>query len=180
MARGEGDKRAAKRSAVAKAIAKKNLPVSSALVANDELTAKQQAYVENRAYGMGKQDAALGAGYSGAPEASRLEQLPKITEALAEERAANARSMGFSRQDVLDGLKQAIDDAKLLADPSAQIAGWREVAKICGYYAPEVKQIQLSAGQLRARGELELMSDDELLQLAGGSVIEGQSTRVPQ
>lgn len=176
----KGDnKRSQKRKAIARAIATKRLPVSSALLANDEITDKQKAYVENRAFGMNKQDSAVAAGYSdAAKEATRLEQLPIITEALAAERAANARLAGYTREDVINGLKRAIDDAVILADPQGQIAGWREIAKICGYYAPEIKQHVLTAGQVAKRGELEVLSDEELLDLIGGTTVEGESIRV--
>lgn len=174
--------RGAKRVAIAKAIARKGLAVSSALVENEDLTDNQKAYVENRAFGLGKQDAARAAGYSdAAKEATRMESLPTITEALASERAMNARLSGYTRQDVLDGIKKAIDDATILADPQAQIAGWREIAKICGHYAPEVKQIQLTSGQQAVRGQMELLSDEELLRLVNlRPAIEGHSTRIPE
>jgi hypothetical protein len=155
--------RGAKRQAIAKAIARKSLPVASALLANDDLTENQKAYVENRAYGLNKQDAARAAGYSdAAKEALRLEQL------------------GFSREDVMNGLKKAIDDAVILADPQAQIAGWREIAKMCGYYAPEIKQHILTSGQQAVRGQMETLSDDELLRLADQrNAIPGEATRIP-
>jgi hypothetical protein len=173
--------RGAMRQAIAKAIARKSLPVASALLANDDLTENQKAYVENRAYGLNKQDAARAAGYSdAAKEALRLEQLPTITEALASERAANARLAGFSREDVMNGLKKAIDDAVILADPQAQIAGWREIAKMCGYYAPEIKQHILTSGQQAVRGQMETLSDDELLRLVDQrNAIPGEATRIP-
>lgn len=177
----KGSNPSAKRQAIAKSLARKGLPVSSALLANDTLTDKQKGYVEGRASGMNKRDAATAAGYRDpSGDAKVLEQLPAINEAMASERAANARLMGFTRADVLQGIKSAIDDAKILADPQAQIAGWREVAKICGYYAPEEKRITLTAGQLEARGQMEMLSDDELLQLAAGRpAIEGSFTRAP-
>lgn len=81
---------------------------------------------------------------------------------------------------MLRGLKEAIDDAKILADPSAQISGWREIAKICGYYAPEIKSITLTAGQLQKRGELEVLSDEQLLELIKAPAIEGHFTRLEQ
>jgi hypothetical protein len=59
----------------------------------------------------------------------------------------------------------------------AQIAGWREIAKICGLYAPEVKEFRLTGSQEAKMKELQTLSDDQLLELAG-SVIEGESTRV--
>ena len=31
-------------------------------------------------------------------------------------------------------------------DPAAMIAGWREIAKLCGYYAPERRRIEVSTG----------------------------------
>jgi phage terminase small subunit len=178
----QGDNaRSSKRQAIAKAIARKGLTVSSALVENPDLTDNQKAYVENRAYGMNKQDAARGAGYSdAAKEALRLEQLPTITEALQAERSANARLSGFTRQDVLDGIKEAINDAKILADPQAQIAGWREIAKICGHYAPEVKQHVLTSGQQAVRGNMELLSDEDLLRIVEQrNSIPGESKRLP-
>jgi hypothetical protein len=32
---------------------------------------------------------------------------------------------------------EAIDRARVRADPAAQIAAWREIGKMLGYYAPE-------------------------------------------
>ena len=174
------DKGATKRRAINKANAKKGLrPTSALLEEYPHLTEKQVAYVENRAgFGMAKGDAARAAGYSDAAgEAKVLEKLPAISEAMAAERAKNARYAGVSRQDVIDGIKDAIDQAKLLAEPMAQIAGWREIAKICGHYAPEVKELRLTGSQEAKLREMQALTDDQLLELAG-NVIEGESTRV--
>jgi hypothetical protein len=174
------DKAALKRQAIRKGQAKKALrPTSSLVEENPNLTEKQVAYIENRAFGMNKQDSAVVAGYSdAAKEAHRLEQLPAISEALAAERARNARMAGVSRQDVIDGMKEAIEQAKLLAEPMAQIAGWREIAKMLGFYAPEVKEFRLTGSQEAKVKEMQRLTDDELLRLAEGEVIEGESTRV--
>lgn len=172
--------RAAKRQAIAKAIVKKGAPVTSSLLLESGLTPKQAAYVENRSFGMDKQDAATAAGYKDpAAEARDLEKIPNVMEALSAERRLNQRLLGFTREDVLNGIKKAIDDASILADPQAQIAGWREIAKICGHYAPEVKQIQLTAGQQAKRGELEALTDEQLLEImTGRPAIEGESRRI--
>jgi phage terminase small subunit len=178
------DKGAKKRKAINKANARKALrPTSSLLEEYPTLTEKQVAYVENRAgYGMTKQDAAKAAGYaaSSAPStATNLENLPAITEAMAAERARNARMSGVTRQDVIDGIKEAIDQAKLLAEPMAQIAGWREIAKMNGYYAPEIKELRLTGSQEAKMQEMKALTDEELLELAAkDDAIEGESKRL--
>ncbi len=45
------------------------------------------------------------------------------------------------------------------------IAGWSEIAKMLGYYAPERKQVQLSVDARAQRNELARMTDAELAQL---------------
>jgi phage terminase small subunit len=65
----------------------------------------------------------------------------------------------------LKGFQEAIDVARLRSDPAAMIAGWREIAKMCGYYAPERKQVQLSVDARAQRNELARMTDGELAEL---------------
>jgi phage terminase small subunit len=142
----------------------------------DALTDKQLAYVDARGRGKGKRAAAAEAGYSNPQDiSSDVENSPVVQEALTRERAAYRLVSGLSRQDVLDGFMDAINQAKLLADPNAQIAGWREIAKIHGYYAPEVKRVELSGPQQRKVNQLESMSDEELLKLAA---LEGEFEEV--
>lgn len=176
------DKNAQKRKAIHKARKAKALkPTSSLLEEHPNLTDMQTSYVENRAFGLNKQDSAVAAGYakSSAPStATQLEQLPAISEALAAERAKNARYAGVTRQEVIDGMKEAIAQAQMLAEPMAQIAGWREIAKICGLYAPEVKEFRLSGPQEAKVKEMQSLTDEELLKLAESEIIEGESTRV--
>lgn len=172
-------KGAKKRQAINKANAKKALrPTSSLLEEYPNLTEKQVAYVENRAFGMNKGDSVTAAGYHQLSASSTLEQMPAITEAMSAERAKNARMSGVSRQDVIDGIKEAIDQAKLLAEPMAQIAGWREIAKMNGYYAPEVKELRLTGSQEAKVKEMQALTDEQLLELAQSDVIEGESKRI--
>ncbi len=78
-----------------------------------------------------------------------------------------------TRAAVLQGFEEAIEVARLRSDPSAMIAGWREIAKMCGYYAPERKQVQLSVDARVQRNELERMTDAELAEL----IAEGDRTQ---
>jgi phage I-like protein len=64
---------------------------------------------------------------------------------------------------------QAIGEAKMAADSMAQIRGWCEVAKMLGYYAPERKEVKLSATSAALSAKYEAMSDDELLAIANGA-----------
>lgn len=145
-----------------------------------ELTDKQAAYVDARASGLNKQDSAGLAGYAHpAHEAKNLEKLPKITQSLLAERAKNAYMIGMTRDKVLQGMLDAVTDAKILADPMSQIAGWREIAKICGFYAPEVRQIQLTGPTARVLERMQELSDEELLQIAQSDVIDVEAIEKP-
>jgi phage terminase small subunit len=66
----------------------------------------------------------------------------------------------------------------MMADPQAMIKGWTEIAKILGHYAPEVKKIELTLSQGRMRTKFEALSDEDLLAIAEGRVIDGESTSV--
>ena len=45
------------------------------------------------------------------------------------------------------------------------VAGWREIAKMCGYYAPERKEVQVNVAGSTLLDEIACMSDAELLAL---------------
>ena len=117
--------------------------------------------------------AAIRAGYSRRTAASIAHELlrkPEVDSAVRKGEAKLAKDAKLNRAAVLKGFKDAIELARLQGDASAMIAGWREIAKMCGYYAPERKQIELSAAALASQQEIEDMTDAELTELiAGGS-----------
>lgn len=91
-----------------------------------------QEYLVN---GCGKQ-AAIRAGVaaSGAHVwASRALRIAKVSEALKARQAADATRLSIQREDVLNGLLGAIDQAREQANPMAMIRGWSEVAKLMGF-----------------------------------------------
>lgn len=71
------------------------------------------------------------------------------------------------------GLLDAIDRARLAGEPNTEINGWKEVSKMMGFYAPEIKKIDLTVTQGNLKSKFEQMSDQELLELASRTVIEG-------
>lgn len=132
-----------------------------------------------RASGLNAKDSMAAAGMKpNDGTANALEKLPRVKELLKAEQRKNAYMLGLTREQVLQGMMDAIDQAKLLSDPLTQIAGWREVAKICGFYAPEVKKVELSGSGKQVIDRLRSLSDEELLQIAEGDVIDAEFEEV--
>jgi hypothetical protein len=67
----------------------------------------------------------------------------------------------------MDMLMEAYDMAKLMADPQAMVAAAREVAKMCGYYAPTTKTIKIEGNMLYDK--INRLSDAELMELVSGA-----------
>jgi len=112
--------------------------------------------------------AAVRAGY--APKAARQQAYelltrPDVAEAVRKGEAQIAAKARMTRQVVMNGFLEAIEVARLRADASAMIAGWREVAKMCGFYAPERKQVQLTVDGLGVLAGIDQMTDEELANL---------------
>ncbi len=131
-----------------------------------EIGSRLYQYCEARLMGMTPTQAAKHAGYADNSIATKNERNPKVQSYLSSQREAMRRADRITRDDVINGFREAIEDAKLLSDPQAQIAGWREIGKMYGFYEPETKRIELTLNQQEQRRELELMAEDELLKLA--------------
>lgn len=128
------------------------------------LTEKQSIYVDNIMEGKSKSDAARAAG-SLPTNSNAIERSQAVQEALKAARSELEDISTIRRIDVLEGIMEAIDMGRTLAEPSTMIAGWKEIAKIMGYYAPETKRIELSTDQANVQKKLEMMSDQELLEM---------------
>ena len=136
-----------------------------------KLTAKQERFVaEYLVDGNGTQ-AALRSGYSArTARVIAYENLlkPAVRTALQARQGVIARQVDLTRQDVLAGLLEAVALARQQANPAGMIAGLREIAKMCGYYAPETKKVGLTVDQDSLRAKYEVMSDEELLAIIAG------------
>ena len=85
----------------------------------------------------------------------------------------------ITRTDVINGVMEAIDMARLCADPGVMIKGWSEIAKMLGHYAPEVKKIELTSGQSNLSKKLEGLSDEELMAIAEGKhIVDGEFSEI--
>jgi len=139
------------------------------------LTPQEEMLVQNLLKGYPKSVAGKEAGYKFKDMkkgVDRILQKPIVRNRIDSLRAELSRRAKISQDDVLEGFMDAINDAKLAGDPGNQIAGWREIAKVLGYYAPERKEIEISKKQQQAQEQLAALPEDELLKLAGDDAID--------
>lgn len=135
-------------------------------------TEKQDAYIDARMGGASVSEATRMAGYKDSNLQSPPERSSQIQMLLAEARRELQRATNIRKKDVINGILEAIERARMLGEPNTEIQGWKELAKIMGYYAPEVKKITLTTEEGRMRAKFEQLSDKDLLELASGNVID--------
>jgi phage terminase small subunit len=136
------------------------------------LNAKQERFVQAFALHGNGSKAAREAGYSpktAAQISSENLKKPEIVEALSAFRKELATELNVTKQKVLQELQTAISIAQAQGNASGMIAGWREIARICGYYTPEVKKIDLDISGKRVMEQMETMTDAELLEMTAAT-----------
>lgn len=130
------------------------------------LTDKQKLFVEYWARGDSIIAASARAGYAdGAQMAYRMVYMPNVLKLKAQYEAKYEAEAQMSRKKVMDGLLEAIEMAKLMAEPATMISGWTAVAKMCGYMAPVEHKVKLDVSGNVTMQTLTAMSDSELLEL---------------
>ncbi len=115
--------------------------------------------------------AAIGAGYAPGPgiavTASRLLRKANVQAAIAAQEARVAAEVSMTRQRVVRELLEAVELARAQANPAGMIAGWREIARMCGLYAPERVSVGIEAAV--AENDFARMSDAELLAIVASA-----------
>ena len=101
---------------------------------------RESQFATNIAMGMTQTAAARAAGYN-AQLGGPLMKRPEIQDEIVIQAQSISRDLILSRNDVLQGLLDAVGDAKLQGDATPQIAGWREIGRIIGCYAPEERKV---------------------------------------
>lgn len=149
------------------------LPDGDARTFGGSLTPKQRKVAKLVGQGESWNSAAKKAGYaSGSSNIAVWKTDPRMMSIVAAEQKKNELVADMSRKKVMDGFLEAIDIARIQADPTAMIKGWTEVAKMCGYYAPDTKKIDISISAKRLVDKFETMSDEELLKYAEKDIID--------
>lgn len=134
------------------------------------LTEMQMMFVRHWAAGESILSASARAGYAdNGTYAYRLVKDPLIVQIYEREKKLYEASVQMTRQRVMEGFLEAADMARLQADPTALTGAWREVGKMCGYYEPVKKVIDVNInGQITQK--VERLDDDTLL-----AIIKGQA-----
>lgn len=135
------------------------------------LTVRQGKFVEHYTVCGNAAEAARLAGYSA--KTARVigpENLlkPAVRAAVEARQRVFAQELGITKDDLIAGLLSAIQMAREQQNPAAMISGFVQIAKLSGFYAPEVSKIKVSAGAERLKTKFAIMTDDELLAIASG------------
>lgn len=137
-----------------------------------------RSYVEHLATGLSPAQANIAAGfnYADGSQHQRCEPLnrPYVRDMLQVLRNRTAEEHKITRAQVLEGLKEAINMARVQSDPAVMIAGWKEIGKMCGFYEAVKVKVDVSNNALAFSAKLMQMSEEELLKLANGETIEGE------
>ena len=137
------------------------------------LTEKQKLFIKEWAGGETISSAAVRAGYAdGGQMAYRLAKDPAILKIYNVEKALYAEASQMTRKKVMEGFLEAADMARTLADPTALTGAWREVGKMCGYYEPVKRTIDINLSGNVTMKKLEAMSDADLLNLVKGEITD--------
>ena len=131
-----------------------------------KLSPRQEKFVEHYSLCGNAAEAARLAGYSprsAKVQACRLTNDNRVIAEITKRQKAYQRELQITKDDVLAGLLSAIQLAKEQQNPSAMISGLAQIAKLCGFYEPDVSRVVISDESLRLKHQLAAMSDDELL-----------------
>lgn len=145
---------------------------------NQAISPKEEAVLNHIISGLSRSAAVEAVGYNfknPSKGCGAILRRPAVAARFRELQEAARERARISQDDVVEGFREAINDAKMTSDPQAQIAGWREIAKLLGMYAPKAIKVKISKTEERAKKELSAMTEKELLEIAGSdSVIEGE------
>ena len=142
-----------------------------------KLTAKQSRFIDEYLIDLNGAQAAIRAGYStkcAKEQASRLLTKNNINAEFEKRKREIDTRLKISRENVLEGFQEAYELAKTNNNPGAMTGANRELGKMCGYYEPEKKQIEVSqAGEKQHLRYLESLSDEELMGMLGERGMSG-------
>lgn len=144
-------------------------------------TVKVRVFIEEMGLGRTPAAAARRAGYSAPSKSAKsLLEDQEIVQQIAEIQFENAKKASFSREDVMKNLEEAFRLARQMDDPQSMIRAMGEVNRMCGYYAPEKKEMVVSGTVIEMQAELQALSKEDLLKLMGETeetpLLEAQPT----
>ena len=137
---------------------------------NKPLTEQQLIFVRAWASGESVKTASARAGYNDAASfAYRMTKMPNVLKVYRAEKVKYEAAGDMSRKRVMDGLIEAVEMAKLMAEPATMVSGWREIGRMCGYYEPVKHTLDINVkGDVTVR-QLNAMTDADLLKVIKGN-----------
>jgi hypothetical protein len=134
------------------------------------LTEMQMMFVRHWAAGESILSASARAGYNdNGTYGYRLAKDPAVIKIYEREKKLYEASCQMTRKRVMEGFLDAAEMARIQADPTAMVGAWREVGKMCGYYEPVKKVIDINVnGQITQK--IERMDDETLLKIIKGEI----------
>lgn len=133
---------------------------------NKPLTEKAKLFVKFWAQGETIANASARAGYGdGATYAYRLARYPQAIALYNEEKRLYEESCQMTRKKVMEGLLEGIDMAKMMAEPSTVIQGWKTIGQMCGYFEPVKRRVDINLTGNVTVDRLTKLSDAELLRV---------------
>jgi hypothetical protein len=139
---------------------------------NKPVTAGQRAFVMYWAQGDTIINATIRAGYDTSPTYGyRMARQPNILALYKAEKAKYEESVQMTRKKVMEGFLDGIAMAKLEGNSASVIAGWREVGKMCGYYEPITRKVELTVNGTVMLERMNRLSDAELLKMIQSDVV---------
>lgn len=143
------------------------------------LTPRQERFVAEYAVSRNGAAAARAAGYapgSAKVTACRLLTKANLQAALQAHEQEARRLLGTTRDRVILELQNAIEAAKMMGEPGTMVAGWREIAKMCGFYREEPRRRgRMTAAERRVLTDIAAMSDEELIRLIDSAPSPGSA-----
>lgn len=105
---------------------------------------------------------------------------PEARKIIQSERSRVAEKVRITKEDVIEGLKEAIELGREVGRPEAMVAGWREIGRIIGCYEPvQVNHVHHKGGPISQK-QIASMTDEQLLEMAAdaATVVEGSAVEV--
>lgn len=130
------------------------------------LTPKQEAFAIHFALMNNSAEAARMAGYSHRSAkqlGSRLTKVDQIQRLVTERRQQDAIKLELKKEHIVAGLLESVQLSREKSEPMPMIRSLVELAKLCGFYDPQVVKVPLSGEAERIKKWYATASDDELL-----------------
>lgn len=128
-----------------------------------DCTEKQRVFMKHYGDGETVYTAAKRAAYSGVADAYELMKNESFAALAQAQRQKNADAVQMTRERVMNGLIEAAEMAKLMAEPASMVSAWREIGKMSGYYAPIETKIRVE-GNITL-DKMNRLTDAELLEI---------------